>query len=115
MKINTVLSSVLVSLVSGTAFAQSGLDAQDFMVNCISDMDGSDVTLVRSGGSDKGYIMTKSLQGEASIYPGLDSMTFLLMQDQEVVTFVVKYQDMKYDMMVKGGDQSFDHGTCALS
>ncbi len=96
-------------------FAQTALELDEFFVNCVSDVVGGHVTLVRSGGPDKGYIMTSSVEGEATIHPAGESMTFLLMQDQNVVTFVVKYESLKYDMIVKGTGQHFDRGTCAAS
>jgi len=94
---------------------QPEVEKDDFFVNCISDLSSEGVTLVRSGGSDKGYIMTSEMQGEANIYPGVDSMTFLLMQDSRVITFVVEYSNLEYDMMVKGDGHRFDKGKCEVS
>ncbi|NOD63417.1 MULTISPECIES: hypothetical protein [unclassified Ruegeria] len=95
--------------------ANNALKQDDFSVECVSDVDGSNVTLKRSGGSDKGHLSTGDLEGEAAIYPVGESMTFLLMQDGQVVTFVVNYDSLKYDMMVKGAVQKFDRGTCPVS
>lgn len=110
------VTALLIGMMSAPAsFAQTQLELDDFFVNCISDVDSAGVTLVRSGGSNKGYIMTSDLQGEADIYPGLKSMTFLLMQDKDVITFVVDYGNLEYDMMVKGGGHEFDRGQCSVS
>ncbi len=110
------LPALLIGCAAASAsVAETQIDMDDFFVNCISDVNSEGVTLVRSGGSDKGYIMTTDVQGEADIYPGLDSMTFLLMQETGVITFVVDYHSMEYDMMVKGAGQQFDRGTCSAS
>lgn len=111
-----IAAGILISCaIASSGQAETQIDMNDFFVNCISDVNEEGVTLVRSGGSDKGYIMTSELQGEANIYPGLDSMTFLFMQDSEVITFVVEYDNLEYDMMVKGNGQKFDRGKCAAS
>ncbi|WP_171237532.1 hypothetical protein [Ruegeria sp. HKCCA5763] len=105
----------ITAMAATPALAKSTLHDDDFSMECVSDVDGSNVTLKRSGGSDKGFISTGDLEGEAAIYPVGESMTFLLMQDGQVVTFVVNYDSLKYDMMVKGAAQKFDRGTCPAS
>jgi hypothetical protein len=85
------------------------------MANCTSSVDQSSVTLARSGGSNKGYILAGALQGEADILPGLDNLTFLLIHDGQVVNFSVDLVSLEYDMMIKGASQRFDRGSCTPS
>ncbi|WP_157054163.1 hypothetical protein [Ruegeria sp. 6PALISEP08] len=119
MELKMVKKYLFVLAVATTAatpvLAKNVLQQDDFTVECVSDVDGSSVTVKRSDGSDKGYLATGDLQGQATIYPVGESMTILLMQDEQVVTFVVNYDSLKYDMMVKGTVQKFDRGTCPAS
>ncbi len=115
MPFKAYLTSALLLSSAPVFAAQDKLELDDFMVNCVSSVDQSSVTLVRSGGSNKGYIMAGDLQGEADILPGLGSMTFLLMQDGQVITFVVDHANLEYDMMVKGSALRNDRGSCTLS
>lgn len=91
---------------------QTKLDLNDFTVNCTSSVDQPSVTLARSGGSSKGHIMAGDLQGEADILPGLDNLTFLLIQEGQVVNLAVDLVSLEYDMMIKGSAQRFDKGSC---
>ena len=110
----TMLSiCIAIAGLAGSAVA-SELEADDFFVNCVSDVNGSAVTLVRSGGSDKGFLMTDNIQGEAQIIPGVGSMTFLYMQEAEVVTFVVGFEELSYDMSVMGEHAGTDSGKCEM-
>ena len=105
----------VVTTTATPVLAKNVLQQDEFSVECVSDVDGSNVTVKRSDGADKGYLATEDLEGEATIYPVGESMTVLLMQDEQVVTFVVNYDSLKYDMMVKGAVQKFDRGTCPAS
>ena len=88
------------------------LNGADFVVNCVSDSNGGAVTLARSGATDKGFIVTEEIKGEATIIAGLNSLTFLHIMDQDVVTFVVDFEDLNYDMSIKGPHAAQDFGTC---
>jgi len=105
-------------LVAATlpAMAQSAtsdpLNGADFVVNCVSGNSGEAVTLARSGATDKGFIITQDIRGEATIIAGLNSLTFLHIMDQDVVTFVVDFEDRNYDMSIKGPHAGQDFGSC---
>ena len=88
------------------------LDGADFVVNCVSDKDGSLVTLARSGGTNKGYIVTDAIRGEATILSGIGSLTFLHLMEQDVITFVVDFDNLSYDLTIKGPHATQDHGAC---
>ncbi|WP_170375373.1 MULTISPECIES: hypothetical protein [Ruegeria] len=105
-----ILSAVLPAI----AYAASSdpLDGADFVVNCVSDNTGGAVTLARSGATDKGFIVTDDIRGEATIIAGLNSLTFLHIMDQDVVTFVVDFEDLNYDMSIKGPHAAQDFGSC---
>ncbi|SLN46318.1 hypothetical protein [Ruegeria meonggei] len=115
MLLRTVSMLLVGGLSASAALAQSEINLDEFSVNCVSDVDQKGVTLSRSGGSDKGFIATDTLEGEASIFPGLNTMTFLLIQGSDVVTFVVDYTTMEYDMRIKGAVQKNDKGTCTVA
>ncbi|MEX0329081.1 MAG: hypothetical protein AB3N07_10185 [Ruegeria sp.] len=110
------LSLIAVSTLAPLAsHATSALEVDEFTVNCVSELDGSTVTLARTGGTDKGHITTPTIQGEADIYPAGESMTYVLIKDETVVTFVMNYESLKYNMMVKSTTQTHDRGTCTQS
>ena len=88
------------------------LNGADFVVNCVSESSGGAVTLARSGATDKGFIVTEEIKGEATIIAGLNSLTFLHIMDQDVVTFVVDFEDRNYDMSIKGPHAAEDFGSC---
>ncbi|WP_050602485.1 hypothetical protein [Ruegeria sp. 6PALISEP08] len=89
------------------------LNGADFVVNCMSDGNGGAVTLARSGATDKGFIVADNIKGEAQIIPGLNSLTFLHIMDQDVVTFVVDFDNLHYDMSIKGPHAVNDSGYCS--
>ena len=96
------------------AFAATNdpLNGADFVVNCVSDSNGGAVTLARSGATDKGFIVTDDIKGEATIIAGLNSLTFLHIMDKDVVTFVVDFDNLNYDMSIKGPHAAQDFGSC---
>ncbi len=94
------------------ASGSTPLDGADFVVTCTSEHSGETVTLARSGASDAGFIVTNEIRGEAQILPGVESLTFLHIMDQDVVTFVVDFQDLSYNMTVKGAHAANDWGSC---
>lgn len=99
--------------VPGVAAAQNDpLNGEDFVVNCTSDSTGGAVTLARSGATDKGFIVTDEVKGEATIIGGLNSLTFLHIKDKDVITFVVDFESLNYDMSIKGPHAAQDFGSC---
>ncbi|WP_170381122.1 hypothetical protein [Ruegeria atlantica] len=88
------------------------LDGADFVVTCTSEQSGETVTLARSGASDAGFIDAGEIRGEVKILPGIDSLTFLHIMGRDVVTFVVDFQDLSYDMTIKGAHATNDRGSC---
>ncbi|MCG7518275.1 hypothetical protein [Ruegeria sp. Ofav3-42] len=99
--------------VPGIVAAQNDpLNGEDFVVNCISDSTGGAVTLARSGATDKGFIVTDEVKGEATIIGGLNSLTFLHIKDKDVITFVVDFESLNYDMSIKGPHAAQDFGSC---
>ncbi len=99
--------------VPGLAAAQNDpLNGEDFVVNCVSGSTGNAVTLARSGATDKGFIVTDAIKGEATIIAGLNSLTFLHIADKDVITFVVDFEKLDYDMSIKGPHAAQDFGSC---
>ena len=93
-------------------FAASTATAEERHFVCISDRDGSEVRLNRDPVGDKGSIQTKDIAGDAMVLKGLGSMTFVHIEDQDVMTFVVNFEDMSFDLSVKGPHARQDHGFC---
>lgn len=93
-------------------FAASMAAAEERHLVCISDRDGSEVRLNRDPIGDKGSIQTKVIAGEAMVFKGLGSMTFVHIEDQDVMTVVVHFEDMSYDLSVKGPHAEHGHGSC---
>lgn len=113
MKTRIALPLMMAAMFASPALAMDDpLDGADFVLNCISDQDGSAVTLARSGATDAGFIVTDKIRGESQILPGVNSLTFLHIMDADVVTFVVDFDTLDYDMTVRGQHAQFDHGTC---
>lgn len=94
------------------AFTASTAAAEERHFVCISDRDASEVRLNRDPDGDKGSIQTKTVAGDAMVFKGLESMTFVHIEDQDVMTFVVKFEDMSYDLSIKGPHAANDHGVC---
>ncbi|MDA7963210.1 hypothetical protein [Ruegeria sp.] len=109
-----LIALTLAAALPSLAYAADGgpLDGADFVVICVSDKDGGTVTLARSGATDTGFIDADKIRGEAKILPGVNSLTFLHIKDQDVVTFVVDFEDLSYDMSIKGQHVANDRGTC---
>ncbi|WP_424833642.1 hypothetical protein [Ruegeria sp.] len=82
---------------------------------CVSDRDGSEVRLNRDAEGDKGSIATATIEGDATVFKGIGNMTFLHIEDKDVMTFVVHLDDMTYDLSIKGPHAGHDHGTCQES
>ncbi|MGB0968429.1 MAG: hypothetical protein ACPGUX_09610 [Halocynthiibacter sp.] len=95
-----------------SAASSSPLTGDDFHITCISDRDGSEVVLTRSGGVDKGYIHTANINGDATIFPGVGSLTFMHIEGNDVMTFVVHFDTHDYDLSVQGPHAGNDHGVC---
>lgn len=109
----TALTLALMTPTLGMAAGTGPLDGADFVVTCVSDGDGGTVTLARSGATDTGFIVTDQIRGEVQILSGINSLTFLHIMDKDVVTFVVNFEDLNYDMTIKGQHFVNDHGKCA--
>lgn len=96
----------------GYAASDGPLDGADFVVTCLSEQGGGAITLARSGATDAGFIVTDTIRGEAKILSGVNSLTFLHIMGKDVVTFVVDFDDLSYDMAVKGQHSAHDRGKC---
>ncbi|WP_170557291.1 hypothetical protein [Ruegeria atlantica] len=112
MKNLTALTLAILAPSFGLAASSGPLDGADFVVTCVSDTDGGSVTLARSGATDTGFIVTDTIRGEAKILSGVNSLTFLHIMDKDVVTFVVDFDDLNYDMTIKGEHSANDRGIC---
>ena len=112
MKFYAALTLGAILPVMALSAVEDPLNGADFVVNCVSNSDGGAVTLARSGATDKGFIITDDIRGEATIIAGLNSLTFLHIMDQDVVTFVVDFKDRNYDMSIKGPHAAQDFGSC---
>ncbi|WP_298848233.1 hypothetical protein [uncultured Ruegeria sp.] len=93
-------------------FAATQALAEERHFVCISDRDGSEIRLNRATAGDKGSIETPKITGDAVVFKGVGSMTFMHIEDQDVMTFVVHFEDMSYDLSVKGPHAEEDHGMC---
>ncbi len=113
MKTRIAFSLMMAATLASPALAMDDpLNGADFVLNCISDQDGSAVTLARSGATDAGFIVTDKIRGESQILPGVNSLTFLHIMDTDVVTFVVDFGTLNYDMTVRGQHSLNDRGQC---
>lgn len=113
MRFTALITAGLLMPTFVQAAIDDPLNGADFVVNCLSDKNGGSVTLARSGETDKGFIVAENIKGEAQIIPGLNSLTFLHIMDQNVVTFVVDFDNLHYDMSVKGPHAANDSGYCS--
>ena len=46
------------------------------------------------------------------VFNGVDNITFVHIEDSDVMTFVVHLSDMTYDLSIKGPHAGVDHGNC---
>ncbi|MGB0902814.1 hypothetical protein [Halocynthiibacter sp.] len=109
---NLLLIPLLCALpvsVQANPFAPSGSDT---IITCASDLDGSNVVLTRIGASFQGKIETTNVSGAATIFPGVNSLTFMHIEGQNVMTFVVHFDTHAYDLSIRGPHMGNDHGTC---
>ncbi|WP_298848236.1 hypothetical protein [uncultured Ruegeria sp.] len=113
MKFAALITAGLMLPTLTQAATEDPLNGADFVVNCESDKSGGSVILARSGETDKGFIVADEIKGEAQIIPGLNSLTFLHIMDQDVVTFVVDFDNLHYDMSIKGPHAANDSGYCS--
>ncbi|WP_425078270.1 hypothetical protein [Ruegeria denitrificans] len=90
----------------------TAVSAEERHFVCISDRDGSEVRLNRAPEGDKGNIETANISGDAMVFKGVGNMTFVHIEGEDVMTFVVNYDDMSFDLSVKGPHAGTDHGTC---
>ena len=98
--------------VAIAALLATSATAEERHFVCVSDRDGSEVRLNRAAEGDKGSIATPLIEGDAVVFKGIGNMTFLHIEDEDVMTFVVYVDDMSYDLSVKGPHAGTDHGTC---
>ncbi|MGI9368873.1 MAG: hypothetical protein ACR2O2_08545 [Ruegeria sp.] len=94
------------SLISTAAVAEE----RHFV--CVSERDGSEVRLNRAATGDKGSISTKDINGDAMVFNGVGNMTFVHIEKNDVMTFVVHLSDLSYDLSIKGSQAGVDHGNC---
>lgn len=94
------------------AVLATGAAAEERHFVCVSDRDGSEVRLNRAPEGDKGSIETKDIAGDALVFKGVGNMTFVHIEESDVMTFVVHFSDMTYDLSVKGPHAGTDHGSC---
>lgn len=105
----SLLSTATVTPVWANPFAPTG---ENITITCTSDRDGSDVTLTRMGSSFQGIIETTDISGDAMIFPGVNSLTFMHIEGDDVMTFVVHFDTHDYDLSVQGPHAGNDHGNC---
>ena len=100
------MCAAVASLCATTATAQE----RHFV--CISDRDGGETRLDLVAEGDKGRIATAQIEGDATVFKGVGNMTFMLIDGQDVMTFVVQLDDLSYDLSVKGPQAGNDYGAC---
>lgn len=94
------------------ALSATAAAAEERQFLCVSNNDGSEVNLTRNATGDKGTITTPSIQGEATVLKGVGNVTFLYIEGQDVMTFVVTLDDLSYDLSISGPKAGNDRGQC---
>ncbi|MDA7963209.1 hypothetical protein [Ruegeria sp.] len=100
-----------ICVAAATLFATASY-AEEKAFTCVSDRDGSEVRLSRAAEGDKGRIETKDMAEDAMVFKGVGNMTFVYIEGTSVMTFVVNYDDMSYDLSIKGPGAGTDRGAC---
>lgn len=98
--------------VAITTLCATAATAEERNFVCVSDRDGSEVRLDRFADGDKGEITTGTTAGDVVVLKGVGNLTFLYIEGQEVMTFVVNLDDMSYDLSIKGPNAGTDRGSC---
>ncbi|NDW53591.1 hypothetical protein [Aliiroseovarius sp. PrR006] len=72
------------------------------------------VTLVTIDGGKDGYLMMGGEKKTASVYPGLDSVTYLMFSDDYSYTlhYNMNLKDGHYDFSASGAKSGWGRGTC---
>ncbi|EEX10801.1 hypothetical protein SL1157_2870 [Ruegeria lacuscaerulensis ITI-1157] len=86
--------------------------AQERAFVCISEVDGEEYRLTHSGIGTKGTVSFKDKTGEAQVFPGLNNLTFILANDQNVMSFFVEQPDLTYSLSVRRPTLRNDRGQC---
>lgn len=86
---------------------------------CTSVEDGSIIKLWQDEEGKHGHLDTPHLSKDAQVLHGLQDAnhvlaaeTFLVIDDDTVLTFSINFEKQTYDMSVKGKINDTDHGTC---
>ncbi len=79
---------------------------------CVSDIDGTEFHLTKSGDDSTGSIAVNDIAGAAQVFPGLGNLTFMYVDESNVMTFVVKLPDLNYDLSVQRPQPKNDNGKC---
>ena len=99
------------------ALVASGAAAEGRVYSCVSNLDGTEFVLNSASEEGKGSIATVDIAGDtvafdAQVLKGVGSVTFLSLQDEQVLTYVVNFSDMTYDLSIKGQHTANDSGKC---
>ncbi|SMR82366.1 hypothetical protein SAMN04488030_2716 [Aliiroseovarius halocynthiae] len=86
---------------------------------CTSVEDGSVIKLWQDAEGRHGHLDTPILSKDAQVLHGLHDKnddlaaeTFLVVDDDTVLTFTIDFKKLTYDMNAKGVINDIDHGTC---
>lgn len=99
------------------ALVASSAAAEEHVFSCVSNLDGTEFVLNSASEGSAGTISTIDIAGDtvafdAQVLKGVGSVTFLSMQETQVLTYVVNFSDMTYDLSINGEHSANDKGTC---
>lgn len=86
--------------------------AQERQFVCVSDQDGTEYRLEKPAEGDEAIIAFNDTRGAAKVFPGLGNLTFMLADEQNVMTFFVKQADLRYSLSVRRPALKNDKGQC---
>ena len=86
--------------------------AQDQHFLCISEIDGSEMMLVKPASGNDGEMKSQNINGPAKVFPGLGNVTFMYADENTVVTLFVKHADLTYNLSMRRPTISSDRGQC---
>ncbi len=103
------------STLAAAALALSATvaSAQEREFVCVSDLDGTEYRLKRTGADNTGTVAFNDLEGEAQVFPGLNNLTFIVANEQHVMTFFVKQPGLTYSLSVRRPSLRNDRGQCS--
>lgn len=111
MKVTTITSAIMLS--AAPTFAEGR------KFECTSVEDGSTIKIRQDALGQRGHLDTPHLSKDAQVLHGLHKKnhdlaaeTFLVIDNDVVLTLTLDFVKLTYDMHTKGVINDTDHGTC---